>query len=475
LWTIVENGAKETKTSRRRTGIGFRLALLSVGVVLVVMGVAGFLLMRAQEHRAIEEAIDRGAALLGTLAVPCASSIANGNTEQLDGYLAEVAGAGRRHMGLISVTMMDHLGHIQATSAAGALGQASLTKSFRARATQAEQPIWRRFKSENGSSVLEVSMPAVSGLRWGTLVAAFDMRPLEARIAWTRLVLALVALGFAVTMGIVLYIGLSRIVVTPIRQLGRAAEAIEQGDLNARVEINSHDELGLAASAFNNMASELQTYTQSLERKVEERSAEVRHKNDELEILNTRLKDAISDLETLVVTDPLTGVYNRRHFNEVIEFEFRRSARASHPLTLIMVDVDHFKRFNDTFGHQAGDEILRHVAQVLEDTIRTTDILARYGGEEFVLLLLDTPGKVAEAIGEKLRVSLESYSFPVGRNKPLAQVTVSVGVASFPEDADNSEDLLERADRAMYAAKAAGRNCVEVWSERLESLDFEPS
>ena len=290
-----------------------------------------------------------------------------------------------------------------------------------------------------------------------------------------RWLLALSLLGVASTMGIVLYAGLSRIVVTPIRRLAQVAEAMEQGDLGARVEIESEDELGLAAGAFNKMGAELQSYTQSLERRVEERSAEVRTKNEELEVLNAALKGAVTNLETLVVTDSLTGVHNRRHFNEVLEFEFRRSARAQHPLTLMMVDVDHFKSFNDNYGHRAGDEILRHVAQVLQDTLRSTDILARYGGEEFVVLLLDTAGTRGEMIGDKLREAVESFSFPVSRNAPLAQVTVSVGVASFPEDADDAQLLVERADRAMYAAKAAGRNRVEVWTEELEKQEFAPS
>jgi len=459
----------------RSSGIGFRLAVLSSSVVLLVMSVAGYLLVNLQQTVLMEEAVDRAAALLGTLAVPCAGAAAVGDTEQLDGYLAEIAQAGGRHMGLISITMLDYRGRLLANSADGVFGLVSAAKSFRERAVKAKQPIWRRFEDVQAVPVLELSMPVVSGLRWGTLVASFDMRPVEERIYLLRWMLALTLLGVASTMGVVLYAGLSRIVVTPIRRLAQVAEAMEQGDLSARIEIDSEDELGLAAGAFNKMGAELQSYTQSLERRVEERSAEVRTKNEELEVLNAALKGAVTNLETLVVTDSLTEVHNRRHFNEVLEFEFRRSARSQHPLTLMMVDVDNFKSFNDNFGHQAGDEILRHVAQVLQDTLRSTDILARYGGEEFVVLLLDTAGTRGEMIGDKLREAVESFSFPVGRNTPLAQVTVSVGVASFPEDADDAQLLVERADQAMYAAKAAGRNRVEVWTEELEKQEFSPS
>ncbi len=471
----MEKPVSKKRILRRRSGIGFRLAVLSSSVVLLVMGVAGYLLVNLQEDILMDEAIDRAAALLGTLAVPCAGSVAVGDAEQLDGYLTEIAQAGGHHMGLISITMLDFRGRLLANSGEGVLGQASTAKSFRERAVKAKQPIWRRFDNKDAVPVLELSMPVVSGLRWGTLVASFDMRPVEGRITLMRWLLALGLLGFAATMGIVLYAGLSRIVVRPIRRFALAAEAMEQGDLSARVEIDSKDELGLAAGAFNKMGAELQSYTQSLERRVEERSAEVQTKNEELEVLNAALKGAVSNLETLVVTDSLTGVHNRRHFNEVLEFEFRRSARSQHPLTLMMVDVDHFKSFNDNHGHQAGDEILRHVAQVLQDTLRSTDILARYGGEEFVVLLLDTSGARGELIGDKLREAVASFSFPVGRNVPLAQVTVSVGVASFPEDAEDAQLLVECADRAMYAAKAAGRNRVEVWTEDLDKKEFSPS
>ena len=430
------------------------------------MGVAGTLLIQAQRKGALDEAVDRAATLLGSLAVPCGISLATGATERLDGYLAEVAQAGGRHMRLVSVMMLDHKGITMAFAG----DESTIGDEFLERATEKETAMWRRSRNSSGTLMLQVSMPAVSGLRWGTLVAAFDLTPVEKRMAFTRNLLIGAGVAFMLTMLAVLYIGLSKIVVYPIRKLGGAAAALEKGDWSARADVESGDELGRAASAFNAMAAELQVYTEDLERKVEERSAEVRVTNQALRNVNQQLTDAVDELEQLVITDPLTGIYNRRYFAEILDFELRRSSRAKHPMTLIMIDVDHFGEFNNRHGHQAGDEVLKHVASVFSENLRSTDILARYGGEEFVVLLLDTKADRGVNIADKLRLAVGSFSFPVGVGQPLAQVTVSAGVAGFPDDADEPESLVRCADSALFAAKGAGRNRVEVWDPSLSDI-----
>lgn len=171
----------------------------------------------------------------------------------------------------------------------------------------------------------------------------------------------------------------------------------------------------------------------------------------------TEEKRLEEELRRLSTTDGLTGLFNRRHLDETLETEWHRSLRTREPLSVIMFDVDHFKKFNDTYGHDQGDRVLQKVAQVFRETLRRHDVACRYGGEEFVGILPSTPSGGAHAVAERLRLDIEAAVVDGLR------VTISLGVASMPElDAGSSEKLIEFADQALYRAKEAGRNQVCV-------------
>jgi diguanylate cyclase (GGDEF)-like protein len=172
------------------------------------------------------------------------------------------------------------------------------------------------------------------------------------------------------------------------------------------------------------------------------------------------LAEANARLAQLAVTDGLTGLYNHRHFHERLALEVERSGRNGLPMALFMIDVDHFKKYNDRNGHPAGDEVLRQVARLLSDGRRVNDVCARYGGEEFATVLVDTPKLTASQVAEKLRRRIADFHFPHGEGQPGGHVTVSVGVAAMPDDATDAEALVRSADAALYRAKAGGRNCV---------------
>ncbi len=167
----------------------------------------------------------------------------------------------------------------------------------------------------------------------------------------------------------------------------------------------------------------------------------------------------------LSITDPLTGIFNRRYFNERYATEFMRASRYQRPLSVIMLDLDHFKKFNDAHGHLLGDKVLRMAAHVLEASIRQADILARYGGEEFVVILPEIDKVHGKQVAEKLRRAIENAAFPKAEHQPFGRLTASVGLASFPEDAEEGDALLSLADQALYEAKARGRNQVAAASE----------
>ena len=168
-------------------------------------------------------------------------------------------------------------------------------------------------------------------------------------------------------------------------------------------------------------------------------------------------------LEQLAQTDPLTQLLNRRALTERITAEMERALRYDASLSLLMVDLDHFKRVNDTYGHLVGDDVLRDFAQLLTRTIRTTDVVARFGGEEFLVLLPEADEAGAEHFAERIRSAVEEHEFGARVGHPSLQLTASIGVATFPAARIESvEDLLARADAALYRAKADGRNKVRL-------------
>ena len=173
------------------------------------------------------------------------------------------------------------------------------------------------------------------------------------------------------------------------------------------------------------------------------------------------LRTALRNLHTQAVTDPLTHLLNRRYLSEFLPREVIRARRSGDSLAVLMIDLDHFKRFNDEFGHDAGDLVLKEAAQLLLAHIRGSDIACRYGGEEFVLVLPDTTFEGARRRAEEIRAAIKGLQLSL-RGKPLGQVTVSIGVALMPDHVANPEALIRVADEAMYQAKAAGRDRVVV-------------
>ena len=158
------------------------------------------------------------------------------------------------------------------------------------------------------------------------------------------------------------------------------------------------------------------------------------------------------------VTDGLTGLYNHRFFHDRFEEEVERSRRYQHPLSLLMLDLDDFKRYNDTNGHIAGDLLLVEVSKVLKRAVRKVDTAARYGGEEFAIILPDTKKKGALIIAGRICQKIAEYRFPNQSVMPKGKITVSIGVASLGDDSDNHNGLLDSADKALYRAKASGKN-----------------
>ncbi|MBI3393367.1 MAG: GGDEF domain-containing protein [Nitrospirae bacterium] len=176
---------------------------------------------------------------------------------------------------------------------------------------------------------------------------------------------------------------------------------------------------------------------------------------------NARLHSKAVELAS---TDGLTGLANRRTFQVRLEEEIDRSERYQHPFTLMILDIDHFKKVNDTHGHPAGDVVLRELARLLKAAVRTVDFVARYGGEEFVILLPETGGTHSREIAERIRTRAAKTPVTLPDGKEIS-FTISLGVACYPSCGKAAADIVDRADQALYIAKQSGRDRVCLYRE----------
>lgn len=203
---------------------------------------------------------------------------------------------------------------------------------------------------------------------------------------------------------------------------------------------------------FNKL--ELLTRVKSLLR-IKSLHDQLNEKIAELEIAKERLRQ-------LAITDGLTGLSNHRNFKEFFMKELDRAKRHQLNISLVMIDIDFFKHYNDTHGHQAGDVLLKQVSHLFAQNIRKNDLAARYGGEEFALVLIETGKVAASIVAEKIKNFVEEHTFQNEHTQPNGKVTVSMGVAAYPDDATDFDELIRCADRRLYAAKEMGRNRVVV-------------
>ena len=264
------------------------------------------------------------------------------------------------------------------------------------------------------------SAKRVPHVEWAVLV---QVPAAEAFRQVTRLrnVTVLIVAGLLVGVGLLAYL-LGLLITRPLDRLTHGAARVAGGDLAVDLPVVGGGELGYVTEVFNDMVA--------------------------------RLRESRRELERLSITDDLTTLFNRRYVMEALANEVRRARRLEHPFTLLMLDVDHFKEYNDAYGHLAGDAALARVATILKESTRDVDCAARYGGEEFVVLLPETEAAGATETAQRIQARLARDEQVGGK------LTLSVGVAQFPEDGESPEELLAGADAALYQAKREGRNRV---------------
>lgn len=248
--------------------------------------------------------------------------------------------------------------------------------------------------------------------------------------------------AFFLAATIVIWIFLERVALRPVERLKQQVRQLRQKRFYSGNATDSEDEIEEMGATFNEIEGRLdQLYAQA------ERSGE-------LELLNEKLGK-------LATTDGLTGLFNSRHFYERLEEEVHRAKRYGNPLTLIMADIDHFKRYNDTMGHVAGDVALKTIARIISENARDNDLVCRYGGEEMAIILPETDLKTAIVVAERIKSRIVCVSELVAQYQPEGHVTASFGVAQMDSTIDSAKSLVELADQALYRAKMNGRNRIE--------------
>lgn len=264
------------------------------------------------------------------------------------------------------------------------------------------------------------SFRGVPGLPW---TVAVELPEAEAyrQVAQLRTVSILVVAGLVLVVGVVASL-LGMLLVGPLTRLTEASQLVAKGDFAVDLPVLGGGEVGALTKVFNEMV--------------------------------VKLRLGREQLQHLSVTDELTNLYNRRRLMELLGEEVRRCQRLKRKFAVLMVDVDHFKEYNDEFGHLAGDHVLVRVATLLKESVREVDAVARYGGEEFVVLMPEATEREARTLAERLRQCVADERFP---NRG---VTISVGVAQYPVHGESADAVIAAADAALYDAKRAGRNAV---------------
>jgi diguanylate cyclase (GGDEF)-like protein len=279
------------------------------------------------------------------------------------------------------------------------------------------------FFNYRDTHVLGIAM-ALNTSNWGLLITE-NYVDVFAKVTRSRNRNIIIICSFALLMGLVAYL-FTKQILTPLKALTNGSLLVTKGNLNVCLPIQKNDELGFATRMFNEMVAEL--------------------------------KQSHAKLEQLATTDALTQLANRKEIMRKLCKHFEYHQRYTTEFSILMIDIDHFKNINDTYGHLAGDAILTQLAIIFQETLRNVDMAGRYGGEEFLVILAETSGEKAQQTGERIRQVVERHAFTY--DDLTLQITISIGVARILKEEKNENSLISRADQALYKAKKNGRNRV---------------
>ena len=288
-------------------------------------------------------------------------------------------------------------------------------------------------------AVIGMALP-IESMGW-LIVAEIDKKNAYADIILLRKITITIVAGLMLFIGLIGYV-FGQSLVWPVQRLSREAASVASGNLDVDIPVTGLSEVSYLTQVFNHMVDSL------------------RHSREEISTAHNSLLETNKVLQQLSITDGLTGLFNRKHIMDLFGREVVRSQRYDKPLTILLLDIDHFKEINDTCGHQTGDAVLGQLAESLMQSVRECDYVGRYGGEEFLIILPDSNIQSGFATAERIRKNVSTRKITV--NKDNISLTVSIGVAGYPKDGGDVESIIRKADDALYKAKANGRNRVTV-------------
>lgn len=450
-------------------GLQFRTTLLGAFVVLAATGLTGVMYLHITAQLTMDESKRQARDLAKTLAAVSGNLI---EADDRDGLLS-LAEASMREGSLSYVLFADMAGNLLVSYQRGVGNMTHLMLNDKGQVSV--EPINHPEVSlpDNASPQIDVVYPVVTAATFdadaapestvGYVRVGLSLAKTEERLA--GLVRAVIGLAIGVAL-LMLPLGYEvvRNVVGPINRLSEAARSLASGKMDERVPIGRRDEVGRLAVAFNSMADDLAKSHDKLVRFNAELEDRVLQRTQELEEANEKLRE-------MAARDALTGLYNRRQFSDLLGRLFAESTRYRSDLTCLMLDLDNFKRVNDSLGHHVGDQLLQLTATVIRETVRESDIPVRYGGDEFVVLLPRTSPGDARILAERIITEFRSRLM---KTLPEASITsLSIGLASREQNEPAvATNLVNLADEALYLAKAGGKNRVTVVRPVAASQDL---
>lgn len=421
-----------------RLGVRQKVMVVLLMVLLTALSVSGWMALQQEKEDTLKEINQRGTDISRFVAKSLAFSVVGYDYHTIQLLLDEI-------------TLSDDVGYAKVISKKGG-----------AMAESGEPPNKKDSSLVLFNQSIKLEDDVVGHLVLG-LSTAHTIHRLEAQkyslFKREALIILLIALGE--------FIALSFIIIRPVSVISSSLHNSidENGRIIAKVPVISNDEFGHLAHSFNQLSMQLNEANERLQSKIQIADKELIKTNRQLVKQSEELKAISENLKKISVTDELTGLYNRRRFDEIIKSEMEMSNRYGDSNSILIVDIDHFKKINDNFGHPCGDKVLRDVSSLLRKKFRKTDVLCRIGGEEFVALCKRADKESAILIAENLRKNIEESTLQYCGAE--IKITISIGIATVTNDSSDRDrdNLYRHADIALYHSKDSGRNRVTHYDD----------
>jgi diguanylate cyclase (GGDEF)-like protein len=423
-----------------KLGVRQKVLLLLMSILLIALSVSGWFALQAEKERIIADINQRGTDISRFVAKSLAYSVIGYDYHTIDLLLNEI-------------TISDEIGYAKVVNKRGS--------------TMSE---YGERRSGNGELIIfeekiliedEVIGTLTLGLSTSTTFGHLESQKFSL-IKREAFIILLIALGE--------FLALSYIIIRPVSIISESLDKQKQedGQIVGTIPVTSNDEFGELANRFNQLGESLNAANAKLQSRAEFADEQLIKTNLILQKQSEELQLMNEEFRKLSITDPLTGLFNRRHFEDVMKTEIDLAKRHGDTNSLILIDIDHFKKINDTYGHEVGDIVIKKVADIMRERLRKTDVLCRIGGEEFISLCKRADKDAALELSEGIRNAIGQREITVGISK--IPVTVSIGVATVTREniKTHADNLFRYTDYALYKSKQNGRNKVTHFDDLEE-------